>query len=78
MDKVWISALIGALTGGFTSCTSVVLFSMPLWGLLLLYPMMGAAIAGVIYGIWRRLEAPQCETQDALTDIFAHADALVK
>ncbi|MBT8153071.1 hypothetical protein KMP13_04025 [Epibacterium ulvae] len=78
MDKVWFSALIGAVTGGFTSCTCVVLLSVPLWSVLVIYPVIGAVITGIIYLVWTRLDITEDDSKEAMTDIFLRADALVK
>ncbi len=78
MDKVWFSALIGALTGGFTSCTCVVLLSVPLWSILVIYPVIGAIVTGVIYLVWSQLDVAQDEPNKAMSDLFLHADGLVK
>ncbi|MQQ09808.1 hypothetical protein GFB49_15185 [Epibacterium sp. SM1979] len=78
MDKLWISALVGALTGGFTSSICVVVFSMPLWSLMVIYPLIGLATFGVIYGLWRHLEAPSIQPQDGFGDKLVYADLLLK
>lgn len=78
MDKVWISALIGALTGGFTSTTCILLMSLPLWSILVVYPLVGLLTTAVIMGVWTRLEADDCATEDNLADVLFRADTLVK
>lgn len=77
MDKIWISALTGALTGGFISFTCVLLFGMPLWGLLVIYPAFGIATTATIYGIWSHLETQKHDTQDAVVESFVNMDKFV-
>ncbi len=53
MEMVWISTVIGALTGGLAASTCVVLLSAPLWSLLFVYPGVGLVTAAGIYAFWR-------------------------
>ncbi len=77
MDKVWISALIGALTGGLLSTSCVLFLAAPLWSLLVIYPVVGAITTGAIYAVWHHLEV-ETDKSRALAENMYHADHLVQ
>lgn len=77
MDKVWISALIGALTGGLLSTSCVLFLAAPLWALLVVYPVVGAVTTGAIYAIWHHLET-DTDNSHAMAEGFVSADHLIK
>jgi|GEM_PF-2922794 len=59
MEKIWISTLVGALTGGLVGSTCILILSAPLWSLIVTYPIVGTLASALIYGVWSRSERKQ-------------------